>query len=157
MIIRTFIQLILLLAIVVTTVMAVFETQNALAEDRSDKKLAWITGTQQEKADTKNPLLVMIQGLGACLGLFFIGLALYQRTRQVGKNTQQKRLVIRERVALSQKSSLVIVECDGKSYLCSVGTDTVSVVSESGITKARPELIHSEEGVCRETLQKRSA
>ncbi|MCB0337285.1 MAG: FliO/MopB family protein, partial [Bdellovibrionales bacterium] len=71
--------------------------------------------------------LKMGKGLVLCVGVLLIGLSIAKRMRP-DRFTQESRVRIRERVALTPKVSLLIVEIDGKEQLLTVGSDQVSVL-----------------------------
>ena len=65
--------------------------------------------------------LTMLKGLGICVGIFFIGIAITQRLRNrkgiLKGQTRQMRVI--ERLQLTPKTALLLVECEGRpSFLC---------------------------------------
>lgn len=67
-----------------------------------------------------------LQGLGLCLGIFFVGLFFLKRYGFIQRQTHSKRLKVLERLPISAKASVVLVDCDGKKMLLGVGSEKVS-------------------------------
>lgn len=69
----------------------------------------------------------MIGGLFLCLGVFAIGVRMLKRYGVRARSTQ-RRIEIRERVALSSKASLTLVAIDNKEFLVASGSESVSIL-----------------------------
>ena len=72
----------------------------------------------------------MLRGLGLTLGVFFIGLWVYKRLHGTAQQTQKRKLRIVERLSISSKTSLMLVQANGQEILLSVGSDRVSVIGD---------------------------
>lgn len=70
--------------------------------------------------------LTMTKGLGLCLGVLFIGLHLLKRTRAILPSSSQAIMVV-SRAPLTNKTSIALVECNGRQFLCGVGTEPVTI------------------------------
>lgn len=70
----------------------------------------------------------MFGGLLLCLGFLAAGVKLYQRFNPAAVVGRARRLEVRERVAISSKSSLTLVALDGKEFLVASGSDAVTII-----------------------------
>jgi len=73
----------------------------------------------------------MIQGLGICIGVFLIGVAIYKKytgatSLRGGRLSRGRRLRVVERLSVSSRTALIMAEVDGKPILFTVGPDKVS-------------------------------
>lgn len=73
----------------------------------------------------------MIGGLAICLVLILVGVAILKRVNKFVGGTSDKRLKIKERLPLSNKTSLVLVEVGGREILISVGSEAVTELKGS--------------------------
>lgn len=71
----------------------------------------------------------MVGGLFLCLGLFALGVHVFRRYAAKHGTGTKRRLVIRERLPISPKASLLVVALDGKEFLVSTGSDRVTFAS----------------------------
>ena len=74
----------------------------------------------------------MVVGLGSCIAVLFGGLALAKKAGWVKVPTHNRSVQVLEKIALSSKSSLCVIEAEGKKYLIAVGSERVSLVSRLG-------------------------
>ena len=81
---------------------------------------------RQSRPQESGAGMKMLQGLGFCLGVLLIGSAVARRLRGRSVGVQNGRLRVLERLALTPKTALLLVECDGRSMLLSVGPDHVA-------------------------------
>ena len=72
----------------------------------------------------------MLRGLGLTLGVFFVGLYVFKRVRGPIQTAQKRKLRILERLPLSSKTALLLVQANGQEVLLSVGSDRVSVIGD---------------------------
>jgi len=74
---------------------------------------------------------VIFKGLVLCIGLFLIGVAGYQKFyNKTGSAKGGKRcLQILEKMPLSPKTTLLLVECDGEKLLLTLGNERVTFAS----------------------------
>ena len=80
----------------------------------------------QSNEGESSSVITMFEGLAACLGVFFIGLHFYRKFHGNTGVATSRTLTIKERLSISPKTSLVIIEWEGKPLLLAVGPDTVS-------------------------------
>jgi flagellar biosynthetic protein FliO len=73
----------------------------------------------------------MLQGLFLCLGILLIGTYLVKRFKSVSVEGTKRRMQVLEKLAISPKTSLVLVEVDGKKLVLGVGAEKVSFSSLS--------------------------
>ena len=69
----------------------------------------------------------MVRGLGLCVGLLLVAAALMRRARQREGILGARRLEVLERVMVAPKTALVLARVDGRTVLCAVGADRVSL------------------------------
>lgn len=79
---------------------------------------------------TLPPIARLFSGLLICLGVFCCGIYLAKR-RGLIKHTGERRVSILERIPLTARTSLVLLEKDGKEILLSVGSEQVSYLLNS--------------------------
>lgn len=75
---------------------------------------------------------LMFKGLGVCLAVLLIGAWIVKKTGLAKPRTGSGRIKILERCPLSTKSSIVLLEIEGKSILVAVGPEQVTLLSEGG-------------------------
>lgn len=68
----------------------------------------------------------MIGGLAICLILILVGVAVLKRFNKYVGVSAERRLKIKERLPISNKTSLVLIELNGKEVLIAVGSDSVT-------------------------------
>jgi flagellar biogenesis protein FliO len=78
--------------------------------------------------------LRMIGALFFCLGVFAGGVHLYRKFGNKVGSSSKRRMVVRERLALSSKSALVLVSLDGKEFVVASGSEHVTLVPTNAIT-----------------------
>lgn len=87
---------------------------------------------QRALAEREDPVagsgMSVLRGLGLCLAVFLIGVALYKRVGKGQGAGGGRRLRIVERLPLTQRTALVMAEVDGARVLLSVGTERVNVL-----------------------------
>lgn len=95
------------------------------------------------ESQTGISILNLMEGLGYCLAVFFLGIYLYKRfvLRQSGPIKRHMQIV--ERLQLTTKSSLVLVEIEGRKVVLSVGSERTSFLPDALIEGDA--LIHSQE------------
>lgn len=69
------------------------------------------------------------KGLLLCLGTLAIGLHFYKRFSGTKGGLSGRRLQIVERLAISQKGSILLVKVDGKEVLVGIGSDSPRLLS----------------------------
>lgn len=94
----------------------------------SSTSLSWKSPVDEQEGESVATRLV--QGLGFSLGLFFIGCYCLKRWGGNHLNRHERKLKIVERLSLSPKHSLILVECGGRSILCGLSPNGVSLVKE---------------------------
>lgn len=102
----------------------------------------------------------LLQGLALCLGTFFVLLHFLKGGKFKRGNKETRRIKVIEKVPLTTKSSLFLVEVDGETRLLSVGAEHTSFIP---LNKASDENLESFEEhhnnqelnlICREDLQR---
>lgn len=68
----------------------------------------------------------MVKALGICLGLFFIGVYLYKRFAHKAVIIPSRRMRVIDRVSVAAKTTLVLVEVEGRTVLMAVGGEKVA-------------------------------
>lgn len=68
----------------------------------------------------------IVQALGICLGMLMVGVYAFKRYAPGIAQSASRRLKVKERLALTSKTSLLLVELDGRSVLITVGTERVA-------------------------------
>ena len=68
----------------------------------------------------------MFQGLALCLGVFLVGAGIAKRFLKVQHKAGSKRMKICERMPLTAKTSVFLVEVDGATQMIAVGSERVS-------------------------------
>ena len=68
----------------------------------------------------------MLGGLAICLVLILVGVAVLKRVNRYVGGPSDKRLKVKERLPLSNKTSLVLVDLGGREILLSVGSEAVT-------------------------------
>jgi flagellar biogenesis protein FliO len=116
------------------------ESFSAIEQARQDMRTrAALTARDQENAKTQvaedepNPFMNMIQGLALCLGLFAFVVFVIKKTHRVSRGSQQARMILHERLALTTKSSLHLVEVDGRCFLIGCGAEHVTIAPQQGL------------------------
>lgn len=83
---------------------------------------------QMEPINTTGSCLRMIGALCLCLGVFAGGVQLYKSRGGVSRLGSKRRLMIREKLPLSAKSSIFLVSLDGREFLVSSGPDQIQFI-----------------------------
>jgi flagellar biogenesis protein FliO len=81
-------------------------------------------------------LFRMFGGLLFCLGVFGAGIHLSRRYGFAQPKGSKRRMKVIEKMQLTQKSSLLLVSCDGRELLLSVGPDQARVL-QSQLSSSR--------------------
>lgn len=113
-----------------------------LAEVIGVPNLAWaevaaVGGMNFASSDSSSVTASCLRMVGAlffCLGVFAGGIHLYRRFATKGGGGSKRRLVVRERLALSSKSSLTLVSLDGKEFVVASGSEHVTLIPTNAIT-----------------------
>lgn len=79
-----------------------------------------------EASSSQSSVVGMLSGLALCVGVLLIGSYGYKKLHGDKIVKISKNLKIIERLPLTQKSSLCVVEWEGKKLLVGTGTDPVS-------------------------------
>jgi flagellar biogenesis protein FliO len=117
--------------IVFIIILAVSIIPHHVEAEQIPEKAPWLTKPTEERSDVSRSLIVMAQGLGATLAVFFLGIAIYQRKLQRHAPAKEKKLILREKLLITAKTSVVLIECNGKSLLCAIGPDPVTLLDHS--------------------------
>lgn len=126
---------ILLVVLVLTSIsFASAEAVNPVASDKSEAATAqpWPQTWRGQAESVDKAGYSMVIGLGLCITVLFGGLALAKKAGWVKAPARNRSVQVLEKVALSPKSSLCVIEAEGKKYLIAVGSERVSLVSRLG-------------------------
>jgi flagellar biogenesis protein FliO len=74
-------------------------------------------------------LIRMLGGLFLCVGVFGGAIHVYKRYVLKSSVGMRRRLTVLERVAVSQKGSILLVSLDGKEFVVATGADKPRIVS----------------------------
>ena len=83
------------------------------------------TKIKDETPLTSNSLR-MFSGLALCVGLFLIGAWFFRRASGRGNTVNLKSMRIIERMSVTSKTSLLLIEVEGRRVMVSAGPDKVS-------------------------------
>lgn len=97
------------------------------AQQRGNAVSAALEGLRQAPVEEQSTGGKMLKGLGLCVGVFLIGVALCQRLRARATAAGGGRMRVIERLPLSAKTSLILVECEGRTLLAAVGPERVTL------------------------------
>lgn len=84
-----------------------------------------------EPFDMTGSMVRMLGGFLFCLGLFGAGIHVYKRYFLQSSGKIERRLRILERLPVSAKNSLLLVELDGRELLLSTGPDSPKMLLSS--------------------------
>jgi Flagellar biosynthesis protein, FliO len=98
----------------------------AIAEDQAPGRWSGAGPAGQASSDTfsaQSSTLRMLGGLFFCVGIFGFGVHLFKRYGLSRSGATTRRLQVVERVALSPKCSLLLVQLDGREFLLTAGAE----------------------------------
>ena len=76
-------------------------------------------------------VMPMLQGLGLSLGVFFIAVYFLKRYKMPGQGTARRKLRVIERLPISSKTAVMLVEVGGQEIFLTVGSEHVTVLGDS--------------------------
>lgn len=120
---------------------------------RSDRPaaLAGLADTSREEPVISSSAYSMIKGLMLCLGILFVGVHFMKRMTPHRPGARgQRRLAVVERLPISSRSAIVLLEVDGKPVLASVGSEQVQFFAAG---QAAAGFSESLEGLCARDLE----
>ena len=82
-----------------------------------------------ESFDMTSSFFRMVGGLLFCVGIFGAGVHVVKRYGNPMARSSKRRITVLERVALTPKTSLVLVSVDGKEILLAAGPDRAQLIS----------------------------
>lgn len=100
------------------------ERQAGAEKSNKANKLSW-RPDEDSKNSTTSPL-AMFKGLALCLGAFMIMVFFIKRLGRPNYANSQRHMNVRERLAISNKTSLLLVEVNGSDLVVAVGSETVN-------------------------------
>lgn len=100
---------------------------------KKENKFSLVDWKRSQEEPPPNSLWLMMRGLGGCLGFFFILLFLYKKLQPKSQLTQKRRLRVLERLPISPKTALLLVEVSGRELLLTVGQDRVSFADNKAV------------------------
>ncbi len=112
----------------------------AWAEEAATKGELGIAGSRRTTSDWRlapdqnagSTFLTMAQGLAVCLAVLAAGVYVYRRLNPQAVATTKRRMRVRERLALTSKAQLLLVDIDGREVVVAVGSDHVSLHDPRG-------------------------
>jgi len=112
----------------------------ALADEVAPKAEVGIAGSRRTTSDWRlapdqnagSTFLTMAQGLAVCLAVLAGGVYAYRRIHPQAAITTKRRMRVRERLPLTSKAQLLLVEIDGREVVVAVGSDHVSIHDARG-------------------------
>ena len=122
-----------------------------VASTAPDAKPAWAANWKTPQQPVETVGYSMFLGLGLCLAVLSVGVWAAKKFGWVQPAKRAGRLKVIERTALSAKTSLCLVEAQGKQFLVSVGSERVSVVSRLSVEDSLEGAESFEELVCDRT------
>ncbi len=90
----------------------------------------------------------MFKSLAFCLGILLVGLAVYRKLNRRNETGGSKRIRVLEKVPLTHRSVLVLLEVDGRKIVASAGQDHVSFLNMDGGAKEENTFEQSLKEVC---------
>lgn len=135
---------------------SVVKLKESLKRDQRNLSVAGgITKWSTETTEDQPNALTMLKGLAICIGVFLIGISVIQRLKNKTniKNNSNRRLKILEKIAVSNKTALILAELDGRDIVFSVGSEKVSFCPEKTVIETKsltsPDFadIYDEEGI----------
>lgn len=116
----------IILPLILLTIISI--SSLAYAAEADVKPMPWKT----EETSASSMVVTMVQGLALCIGVLFIGLAIYKRINPNVGNRGQKTTEILERLQVSQRTQLVLARFNKKKILFSVGPERVTLLDTGG-------------------------
>ena len=135
---------------------SVRKIKHDLQPEGSNPVSSAVSNMAQEPAKEPELFVRMAKGLGFCLGLLFIGTALVKRYHPGAamQGRDERRMVILEKLALSPKATLYLVEVDGKQMLVGSGSEALSIQEVPAAEQGSEVINHKDvEDVCQEHEQ----
>ena len=83
------------------------------------------------EAEGSGAIVMMLQGLAFCVGIFLIGSWIFKRyaPRRFVASASGRRMKIVERLAVTSRSSIALIEVDGREVLVSLGSESTQMLS----------------------------
>ncbi len=92
----------------------------------------WAEWRDEEKTSTSQVGFKMLEGLGICLGIFLVGVHFYKRYALKGQAATIRRLQVIEKLPVSSKAAVLLIQAEGKKYLIGVGGERISLLHAEG-------------------------
>jgi len=142
------------------------QIKRSLLEARSpsvEQKAEFQNWRSEAEVDMKEKSFSVFKGLILCLGVFSIIVYFMKRMNRGHIGGSESRIKVIEKIQVASKTSLILVELDGKPMLMSLGNDRVSVlnsgnppvniaVNEQKAEKQLDKFSESLESVCEEDI-----
>jgi flagellar biogenesis protein FliO len=130
----------------------------APSKTNSVKSIAEGWDAETGEPDKQPGAMRMVQGLGLCIGLFLVGVAIAKRINPKLAVVNEQRMCVRSRLPLTSKTQLVLAEVDGQEVLIAVGQEHVSLMQSASVKPImlrEPVLVDGgKETPCKEELQR---
>ena len=101
-----------------------------------DPKPAWASSWKTETQPVQQTGYSLVLGLGLCFAVLSLGVWAAKKFGLVNQPTRQNAMRIVDRIALSPKTALCIVEAQGKRVLVSVGSERVSFINNLSVDES---------------------
>ncbi|MBX7139240.1 MAG: flagellar biosynthetic protein FliO [Oligoflexia bacterium] len=98
--------------------------QESSAQPDSQQQV--LTQLRSEKQEVSLSAIKMIQALGLCIGVFLIATFLVRKYGPKNLMPTGRRLRVREKLPVTSKTSLMLIEVDERPFLVAVGPDHVA-------------------------------
>ena len=135
--------------------------RQAMAERAHEKEMraqnseVWRTETEGSVAGAG---IRMIQALALCVGVLLIGLHLFKKyNKNQGRLAGGRRMRVIERLPISAKTSVIMLEVEGRSIIVSVGPEHVSQIGAESGNAVTDEYSDPMEVLCREEFKATAA
>ncbi len=130
--------------------------------DRAQEKEARAHNVENWRSETETSVagagMRMIQALALCVGALLVGLHLFKKyNKTAGRAPSGRKMRVIERIAVSAKTSLVMLDVEGRTVVISVGPDHVSQVQTEATASRADDYSDPMEVLCREDFKATAA
>jgi flagellar biogenesis protein FliO len=118
---------VMLLLVCATSALA--EVAGDVAPKALPPELSPVMGTSMIGSSLK-----MVGALFFCLCVFAVGVRIARKFSPVQKTSRQRRIEVREKVALNSKAAVYLIAVDNREYLIASGSESVSMLPTHSVT-----------------------
>lgn len=94
-------------------------------------------GPNSTDRSTASLVSTMLQGLALCLGIFFVGFHFYKRFALKSGVNGRRSLELIDRIPVSAKTHLILVQVEGQKKLFTVGSERVTALDARDLNEKR--------------------